>query len=144
MLHLKPCGNEQCYKAVYVYIYIYIKNLYQITLNSMITDNNIVKLYYQQKHPKAKTTVSILLSVNFRSQTLIRSKKDNHGITVPTTSVSMDVSLSPLLSGNPKKGTQANSADPNQKPHNAAPDPGLHSLVAAFFLQNQINVKNYT
>ena len=45
---------------------------------------------------------------------------------------------------NPKMGTQANSADPDQTPHNAASDQGLHCLLTAIFVLNQINLKKYT
>ena len=41
-------------------------------------------------------------------------------------------------------GTKENSADPDQMPHNAASDQGLHCLLTAIFLENQINLKNYT
>lgn len=33
--------------------------------------------------------------------------------------------VNPLLAGNPKRGTQAYSADPDQMEHNAASDQGL-------------------
>ena len=39
-----------------------------------------------------------------------------------------------LLSGNPKRGTQTNSADPDQKLHNVASDQDLHCLLTAIFL----------
>ena len=43
-------------------------------------------------------------------------------------------SSSPWLLGNPKRDTQANSADPDQMPHNAASDQGLHCLLSAIFV----------
>ena len=42
--------------------------------------------------------------------------------------------FNPLLSGNPKMGTQANSADPDQTLHNEASDQGLHCLLTAIFV----------
>ena len=42
--------------------------------------------------------------------------------------------LTHLLSGNPKRGRKANSADPDQTPHNAESDQGLHCLLTAIFL----------
>ena len=36
--------------------------------------------------------------------------------------------------GNPKRCTKANSGDPDQTPHNAASDQGLHCLLTAIFL----------
>ena len=42
--------------------------------------------------------------------------------------------LNPLLSGNPKRGTQTKSADPDQTPHNAASDQGLQCLLTAIFV----------
>ena len=42
--------------------------------------------------------------------------------------------INPLLLGNPKMGTEANSADPDQTPHYAASDQGLHCLLTALFV----------
>ena len=42
--------------------------------------------------------------------------------------------VNPLLSRNPKRSTQANSADPDQMLHHAASDQGLHCLLTAIFL----------
>ena len=53
--------------------------------------------------------------------------------------------INPLLSGNPKRGTQANSADPDQTPHNAASDRGLQCLLTAIFcLEPNKPKKKYT
>ena len=52
--------------------------------------------------------------------------------------------FNPLLSGNPKRGTQANSADPDQMSHNAVSDQGLQCLLTAIFAKTQINLKKIT
>ena len=51
-----------------------------------------------------------------------------------------NLQFNPLLSGNPKRGTLANSGDPDQMLHNAASDQGLHCLLTAIFVENQINL----
>ena len=40
--------------------------------------------------------------------------------------------------GHPKRGTLANSADPDQMPHDVASDQGLHCLLTGFFIKNKI------
>ena len=42
--------------------------------------------------------------------------------------------INPLLSGNPKIGTQAFGVNPDQMPHNAPSDQGLHCLITAIFV----------
>ena len=42
--------------------------------------------------------------------------------------------LNPLLLGNPKRSTQANSADLDQVLHHAASDQGLHCVLTAVFV----------
>ena len=48
--------------------------------------------------------------------------------------ITPNIYLNPLLSGNPKRGTYASSVDPDQMPHNAASDQGLHCLLKAIFV----------
>ena len=40
--------------------------------------------------------------------------------------------LTQFLTGKPVKGSKANSADPDQMPHNVASDQGLHCLLTGF------------
>ena len=42
----------------------------------------------------------------------------------------------------PVKGPLANSADPDQMPHNVASDQGLHCLLTGFSVENGIKAKN--
>ena len=37
-----------------------------------------------------------------------------------------------------RKGSNANSADPDQMPHNVASDQGLHGLLTGFSIKNRI------
>ena len=41
-------------------------------------------------------------------------------------------------------GKQANSADPDQTPQNAASDQGLHCLLTGISIRNRIKMKTYT
>ena len=52
--------------------------------------------------------------------------------------------LNPLYTGHPKKCTLANSADPDQMPHNVASDQGLHCLLKGFSIKNRIKVTKWT
>ena len=45
-----------------------------------------------------------------------------------------------LSSGDPKRDTLANSADPDQMPHNVASDQVLQCLLTGFSIKNRIKV----
>ena len=47
---------------------------------------------------------------------------------------------SPILTWKPVKGSQANSADPDQMPHNVASDQGLHCLLTGFSIKSRTKV----
>ena len=64
----------------------------------------------------------------------IKLKCSNQNVSKKVILVSLYLNLNPLLSGNPKRGTQANSADPDQMPLNAASDQSLHCLLTAIFV----------
>ena len=51
-------------------------------------------------------------------------------------------SLKPIVTWKPVKGSQANSADPDQMPHNVASDQGLHCLLTGFSIKNTLKVTN--
>ena len=46
----------------------------------------------------------------------------------------------PILTRKLVKGSQANIADPDQMPHNVAPDQDLQCLLTEFFIKNRIKV----
>ena len=43
--------------------------------------------------------------------------------------------------GYPKRGSMANSVNPDQMPHNVASDLGLHRLLKGFSIKNTISDK---
>ena len=45
--------------------------------------------------------------------------------------------INTFLLGNPLKGSQAKGADPDQTPHNVAPDQGLPCLLKRFSFKNR-------
>ena len=45
-----------------------------------------------------------------------------------------------ILTWKSLKGPEANSADPDQTPHNVASDQDLHCLLTGFSIKNKINV----
>ena len=47
---------------------------------------------------------------------------------------------SQFLTGKPVKGSQANSADPDQMPHNVASDQGLYCLLTEFSIKYRIKL----
>ena len=61
-----------------------------------------------------------------------------------STIISWAGSFNPLGPSCPIKGTQANSADPDQMPQNAAFDQGLHCLHTQIPIKNRIKMKKYT
>ena len=48
---------------------------------------------------------------------------------------------SPILTGTPVKGSEANSTDPDQTPHTVASDQGLHCMLTGFSIQNRMKAK---
>ena len=50
--------------------------------------------------------------------------------------------MKPIFTWKPVKGSQANSADPDQMPHNVASDQGLQCLLTGFSIKNLIKVTN--
>ena len=57
---------------------------------------------------------------------------------------SAEIRVYPILNLKPVKGSEANSADPDQMPHNVASDQGLQCLLLGFSIKNRIKATKWT